>query len=166
MKCPSGLQIGKQLFSTYKHHTTAKFLVGICPSGTQCFVSGAWGGQASDQITRESGLLEQLHTGQQVVADRGFTIESMLQEHGNNLVIPSFLGTDRSQLSASEVTRTRRIAEARIHVERAIERVKEFHILQGEVDVALVHVLKQIFQVCAYLTNFQQPICADVIYIC
>ena len=154
-------------FSTYKHHTTAKFLVGICPSGAQCFVSGAWGGRASDQkITRESGLLEQLHPGQQVMADRGFTIESMLQERGNNLVIPSFLGTDRSQLSASEVTRTSRIAKARIHVERAIERVKEFRILQGEVDVALVHVLEQIFQVCAYLTNSQQPIYADVIYIC
>ena len=51
-------------------------------------MSGAWGGQASDQkITRESGLLEQLHPGQQVMADRGFTIESMLQERGNDLVM-------------------------------------------------------------------------------
>ena len=92
------------------------------------------------------------------MADRGFTIESMVQERGNDLLIPSFLGTDRSQLTASEVTRTRRIAEARIHVERGIERIKEFEILQGEVDISSLHILEQMFQVCAYLTNFQHPI--------
>ena len=164
-KRPSGLQMRKQLFSNYKHHTTAKFLVGICPSGAQCFVSNAWGGRASDQkITRECGFLDQLHPGQQVMADRGF-IESMGQERGNDLLIPSFLGTDRSQLTASEVTRTRRIAEARIHVECGIKRIKDFEILQGEVDISSLHILEQMFQVCAYLTNFQHPICADIIYV-
>ena len=81
------------------------------------------------------------------------------------MYIPSFLGSKRSQLTAEEVTSTRQIAEARIHVERAIERIKEFKIVCGDLDLGLLHVLEQVFQVCAYLTNFQKPIVKDVIYI-
>ena len=92
------------------------------------------------------------------MADRGFTIEKELEENGNGLIIPAFVGAHRTQLHAREVTATRRIAESRIHVERAIARIKEFTILQGEVDVSLINVIEQVFQVCAWLTNFQTPI--------
>lgn len=163
---PSALGSRKHLFSNYKHHTTTKFLVGISPSGSMLYVSDMWGGRASDQkITRECGLVAKLRPGQCVMADRGFTIEEELSERGVGLLIPSFLGRDRTQLSAQEVTSTRRIAEARIHIERAIERIKEFRILQGEVDLTLLHVLEQTFQVCAWLTNFQPPIVKDVVVI-
>ena len=40
-KRPSGLQARKQSFSSYKHDNTAKFLVGISPSGAVLFVSEA-----------------------------------------------------------------------------------------------------------------------------
>ena len=165
-KRPSGLQARKQLFSNYKHHTTAKFLVGISPSGAILYVSDMWGGRASDKkITLECGLLDQLKPGHDVMADRGFTIRDELEANGIRLIIPSFLGSERAQLRAGEVTRTRRIAEARIHVERAIQRIKEFRLLQGEVDISLLHVLQQVFQVCAFLTNFQKPIVKDVVYV-
>ena len=51
------------------------------------------------------------------------------------------------QLRAEEVTATQRIAEARIHIERAIERIKEFQLLQGpgDVDISLLLVIEQIF---------------------
>ena len=88
------------------------------------------------------------------MADCGFTLSSFLQDRYIGLLVPSFLGNQRAQLKASEVTETRRIAEARIHVERAIERIKEFSILEGEVDISVVHVNKQSFQTCAFLTNF------------
>ena len=158
-KRPSGLQARKQLFSSYNHHNTAKFLVGISPSGAVLFVSEAYGGRAIDKkITLQSGLLQKLSRGQDVMADRGFTIEKELEENGNGLIIPTCVGAHRTQLHAREVTATRRIAESRIHVERAIARIKEFTILQGEVDVSLIHVIEQVFQVCAWLTNFQTPI--------
>ena len=99
------------------------------------------------------------------MADRGFNVCKELQAKGIGLRIPSFLGSDRAQLSAKEVTQARRIAEARIHVERAIQRIKEFKMLQGEVDIALVHILEQIFQVCAFMTSFQCPIVKDVVYV-
>ena len=68
------------------------------------------------------------------------------------------------QLSAGEVTQTRRIAEACIHVERAIWRIKEFKILSGEVALTMLHVLEQVMQVCAFLTNFQPSIVKEVVF--
>ena len=67
------------------------------------------------------------------------------------LHILSFLGTKRVQLTAGEVTATCRIAKARVHVKRAIERLKEFEILCGEVELASLHILKQAFQVRTYV---------------
>ena len=55
------------------------------------------------------------------------------------------------QLTAGEVTATRRIAEARVHVERAIERLKEFQTLCGEVELASLHILAHVFQVRTYV---------------
>ena len=49
-------------------------------------------------------------------------------------------------------------------MERAIERMKEYRVLQDEVEVSLLHIVEQIFQVCAFLTNFQAPIAKDVFY--
>ena len=49
------------------------------------------------------------------------------------------------------MTATRRIAEARVQVERAIERLNEFEILCGEVELASLHILKQVFQVRTYV---------------
>ena len=69
------------------------------------------------------------------------------------------------QLRAEEVTATWRIAEARIHIKRAIERIKEFQLLQGNVDISLLHVIEQIFQTCTFLVNFQRPIVNDVVYL-
>ena len=111
------------------------------------YVSNCWGGRASDKITMESGLPDKLNAGQDVMADRGFDISVHLETVGMELHIPSFLGTKRMQLRAEEVTATRRIAEARIHIERAIERIKEFQLLQGpgDVDISLLLVIEQIF---------------------
>ena len=121
-KRPSGTHTRKQLFSNYKHHSTSKFLVGIAPRGAILFVSNMWGGCASDKkITLEFGLLTHLKAGQEVIADRGFTISEELRELNIRLRIPSFLGSQHAQLTSKEVMRTRRIPEARIHVERAIQ---------------------------------------------
>ena len=99
------------------------------------------------------------------MADHGFSLEEDLAQRGIKLYIPSFLGSHRTQLTAAEVTASRRIAEARVHVERAIQHVKEFELLCGEVELSMLHVLEQCFSVCAFLTNFQRPIVSDVVYL-
>ena len=46
----SSLPARKQMFSSYKHRVTYKFLVGISPSGYVAYVSEACGGRASDKL--------------------------------------------------------------------------------------------------------------------
>ena len=48
---PSNLLARAQTFSNYKHHNTAKVLIGITPQGTISFVSEAWGGAHIRQIS-------------------------------------------------------------------------------------------------------------------
>ena len=81
------------------------------------------------QITRESGVLALLDSGDNVMVDRGFDIRDILPA-GVTLNIPPFLA-GRDQLTAAETEETMTIASVRIHVERANGRIKTYHILDG-----------------------------------
>ena len=91
-----------------------------------------WAGSISDvELTKRSGLLDQLEPGDNVMADKGFNIEELLQAHHITLNIPPF--TRSGALSENYVILTHFIASLRIHVERAIERIKNFRILTGTI---------------------------------
>lgn len=156
----SNLQARKQTFSNYKHHDTVKFLVGLSPCLAVNFVSRAWGGRASDKhITLESEqLISGLMEGDSVMADRGFTITNDLKKKGVSLLIPEFKGRDRSQITAAEASKSEYISKARIHVERIIQRIKTFYLLERVIRLNMQDLVEQIFTTCAYLTNFQLPI--------
>ena len=128
---PSSLLLQSQTYSSYKSANTFKALVAISPAGHIIFVSSLYTGCISDvQLVERSGFLGLLQRGDEVMADRGFTIEDLLLPLGVGLNIPPFLGS-RSQLDAGEVADTQQIASLRIHIERAIRRIKEFDILSG-----------------------------------
>ena len=155
---PSSLKSQSQTWSEYKHHNTWKALVCISPNGCVTFVSKLWSGRVSDkQLTKDSGVLQYLEKGDNVMADRGFDIQDILPP-GVTLNIPPFKG-QRDQLSAEEAEETAKIASVRIHVERAIGRIKSYHILDGVMPLALSPTVNQIFTVCCYLTNFLPPLC-------
>ena len=149
-------------FLIYKHSSTAKGLIGIAPNGAITFVSELHLGRTSDQnITKHCGVLQLLEHGDSVMADRGFDFSDDLPE-GVTLNIPAFMN-GKDQLSVEEETETRRIASVRIHVERAIERVKNYKILQGRYPTSMIAELNKIWVICCYLINFLPPLVNDAI---
>ena len=91
------------------------------------------------------------------MADRGFKIEEDLKPLGVNLNIPSFL-EGRDQLSEREVIESQTIASVRIHVERAIKRVKRFRQIRNEIPLTLHGSVNQIWTVACLLCNFMSPL--------
>ena len=145
-------------FSHYKHHTTHKILVAILPNGMIGFVSDAFEGSMSDvQITKESGFLDLVEPHDLVMADRGFTIQNMLQKKRAHLNIPPFL-MGRSVFTVEEEARTKVIAKCRIHVERVIERLKKFRIIKNVMPSNEAGIVSQIVFVLSVLVNHQQPV--------
>lgn len=119
---PSDLKARALTWSSYKHHHTAKFLIGITPQGVICFISKAWGGRVSDKyLTENSGFLDKLEPGDCVLADRGFNIADSVASVFASLALPAFT-KGKKQLAPHEIESTRKIANVRIHVERVIGR--------------------------------------------
>ena len=146
-------------FSNYKNTNTYKVLIGISPSGIITFVSKLYAGSISDkELTRCSGIMDLLQPGDSVMADRDFNIQDDLALRGVKLNIPPFL-KGKSQLSESELVETRRIASVRIHVKRAMERIKNFHIFDRAIPSSMSNIVNQAFFVCAVLSNFHPPLC-------
>ena len=87
----SSLRSQSVTYSTYKHHNTAKGLIGISPAGSVSFVLDLYAGRSSDkQVTLASSLLTLLEKGDSIMADKGFDIQNVLPE-GVSLNIPPFL---------------------------------------------------------------------------
>ena len=74
---------------------------------------------------------------------------------GATVNIPPFLG--QMQLNQEEVIATKNVAQCRIHVERAIGRLKMFKILECLEKNLRPHADK-IVQLIAVLCNFQSPL--------
>ena len=120
--------VQQMTFSNYKNSNTYKSLVGISPSGAVIFVSDLYPGSISNkELTKKGGLLDLLQKGDSVMTDRGFDIQDYLTPLGVELNMPPFL-RGKSQLDTKEMIETRRIALLRIHVERAMERIKNYRI--------------------------------------
>lgn len=93
------------------------------------------------------------------MADKGFLIQDLLQPLKATLTIPPFLSKTKSlQLTSKEVTETQQIARLRIHVERAIRRIKEYQIFEKVLPLSLAGSVNQIWTICCLLTNFRGPL--------
>ena len=155
---PSSLHLNGELFSTYRHHTTLKGLIGISPGGAITFISQLYTGSISDkEIVVRSGLLDlQFKEKDSIMADKGFTIQDLLPL-GVSLNIPPFLGSS-AQMAANDVVCTQEFASLRIHDERAINKIKKFHIWDGVVPFHQFGVVNQMWAVSAILYNAQSNI--------
>ena len=84
---PNSVKYQSQTYSNYKHHNTAKGLIGISPSGAVSFVSDLY---SDKQLTKSCGILKLLEENDSLMADRGFDIAEDLPD-GVHLNIPPFL---------------------------------------------------------------------------
>ncbi|CAN7981159.1 unnamed protein product, partial [Ixodes pacificus] len=160
IKCEasSSLALQSATFSQYKSTNTFKGLIGISPDGTVTFVSELFTGSISDkECVERSGFLKlSFDDGDSVMADKGFKIEDLLQKINVKLNIPPFLR--KGHFTDEEVQETEEIASLRIHVERRIQRIKNFHIFDKPIPISIAPVANEMWAVCAVLTNLQSPL--------
>ena len=151
---PTAMDLQSATYSSYRSINSFKILVGVSPNGVITYISEPYPGSVSDKaIIAHCGLSHHLSKGDLVLADKGFLISDLLPE-GVTLNIPPFL---HKQFTAKEAEQTIEIARARIHVERANARLKQFSIL-SYIPPWLKSHLTQIVQVVATLVNFQNPL--------
>ena len=154
------LEAQAQMYSSYKHDCTIKYLVVISPVGLIVWLSPAYGGRASDNhIVRDSDFLKLLEPGDQVMADRGFQIRTDLATVPAELCIPP-RAVKGNQMSEQEVKETSRVANLRIYVEQAIQRMKVYRILTaGDFPVLLLPIVDDILITIAALCNLKGHLC-------
>ena len=159
---PYPLKARAQTYSDYKHHNTVKFLIGIAPQGVITFISKGWGGRVSDRyLTENCGILDHLLPGDQILADRGFTIQEIVALKQAEIKLPSFT-RGKKQLSKLEVDSSRTLSRVRIHVERVIGLLRQkYTFLESTLPINMImcndryelSVIDKIVIVCCALCN-------------
>ncbi|KXJ29641.1 hypothetical protein AC249_AIPGENE18583 [Exaiptasia diaphana] len=94
VEAPESLHLRSMYYSDYKHHNTYKAFISITPAGSLSFVSELFPGSVSDrEIVERCGFLRQemWDKGDEVMADKGFTIRDLLGPLGVKLNMPHFL---------------------------------------------------------------------------
>ena len=157
VSAPSCLSCRIQTYSHYKGRHTVKYMVGISPDGVISNVSGSYGGKASDKlIFLDSGVAGLCEPGDSVMADKGFFVEKECYEMGLSVIKPPYVR--KKQLTKEEGDLNSSIARARVHVERAIQRMKVFKILQGNLPWNMVGCVDKITEVICAIVNLSNPI--------
>ena len=135
-------------------------MVGCAPCGSIRFVSRAYVGRVSDKfIFNDSGITQllELYTDA-VMADKGFQIEEDCLSSAIELIRSPFLRA-KKQFSPAEAKKTAEIARARVHVDRAIQRLKLFAVMKNKLKWSMLNYVDELI-VCG-ITNLQAPILAD-----
>lgn len=140
--------------------TPVKFLVCITPGGLISFVSDAYSRKSSDKfIFNSEKLVEKFEENDAIMVDKGFAILDELKERGLVLVRPSF--SKGCQFEEEEVFENTKVAVARVHVERIIQRLKIFSILKNKIDHNMLPYLSDIFFIISAITNLTSPIISN-----
>ena len=130
-------------------------MLACTPAGAVSFISLPAGDNMSDkEITLSSKLHEKFQPGEQCMADKGFRIAGELLEKGVHLIIPPFAEKGKT-FSKEKSDQNRDIAHARIHVERVINRVRDYKILSGPIPITNFDIIGPIVTVCCPLTNLK-----------
>ncbi|XP_050514942.1 uncharacterized protein LOC126890135 [Diabrotica virgifera virgifera] len=163
IEIPSSLENRVFCYSQYKHGFTFKVLFGITPSGFISFKSDAHGGRISDShITATSGLINLLEHGDKILADKCFPeFQNVIDDCGKKIlfVMPPFL-KDKLEFTKEETDKTYDTARVRIHVERVMQRLRTFRVLDKIPEYLFSHI-DEVIHLCCVLVNLQPPIISE-----
>ncbi|KAK3920157.1 THAP domain-containing protein 11 [Frankliniella fusca] len=144
-------------YSHYKKGHTAKISMNITPSGLISLCSAAFGGRASDKvITKHTGIYDMCDPGDGIMVDKGYHIEEECENNMLVLIRPLFLRTNK-KFSRAEAVQCAKIARARVHVERVIQRVRCFNILKNRIPWNLVPFIDDLVIIVSALVNLGNP---------
>lgn len=148
----------KDTWSNYKNKNTVKVVVGITPGGLVSFVSSAYGGSASDrQVVMQTNLPSICDPGDEIMVDKGFTVEDVFSPYGVLVNIPSFFRKG-NRIKGTIIIQDRKRAAKRVHVERVIGLAKTYKIMRGPLTRMETSLADQITFVCFILCNFRPNI--------
>lgn len=91
------------------------------------------------------------------MADKGFVMEELLQPLGCSVAMPAFLQS-KGKFSKKELSHNKQITNLRVHVERYICRIKEFHYFDHVIPLTVAGSINQIWAFACLITNFQVPL--------
>ena len=130
----------------------------ITPAGDVSYVSKGYGGISSDRfIFEDCGVLEKFEPKTSCMVDRGFVVQHLLLSKQVKVYMSPFT-KGQPQITKGKVRQGQAIAKARIHVERAIQRVKRFRIFNSVIPLTMADILDDIVIVCSTLTNLMAPL--------
>lgn len=118
------------------------------------------GGHQILQIFEDCGILQTLPKGAAVLADRGFkNVAHLLQKHGHSLIRPPSVSA-QVKPAKQEVMETKKITAIRIHVERAIGRLRTFGFMLPHacVDSKQIDLLDYVVTTACGIVNLQSPL--------
>ncbi|KAJ8909407.1 hypothetical protein NQ315_004532 [Exocentrus adspersus] len=144
-------------WSEYKKGNTVKYLISCTPNGLVNYVSQ---GTSDVTIVENCNFLDGLQQGTCILADRGFKhLEQILHEKGMKLLRPPSVNAG-AKLTKTEVRQTKIIASLRIHIERVIRRLREFHMLKQHsvINTNILRVLDHVIIIACGLINLQDSL--------
>ena len=155
---PSHIEANTQIFSSYKNRTTTKFLLACTPGGSISYISPPAGGNMSDkEMVIRCGIPDKCKPGDKIMVDKGFRIQAEMLERGVEVIIPPFV-KGKKPFTERDNENNKSIANARIHVERVIGRVRDYQYMNGVVPINQLDLIGPAANVCCALTTLKNSV--------
>ena len=147
-----------QSYSSYKSNNTLKKLIFCTKSGSISYVSPCYGGMCTDHyITEDTNIASKFTPGFIAMFDKGFNAQDLFLYNQVRCVLPPFVRSKR-QFTRSEVYYGKRVARARIHIERVMGRLIEFRLLDNKLPITMIDMCDNIWIIAAAIVNLQPPL--------
>lgn len=139
-----------QSWSDIKHQNTVKCLIGITPYGASCFVSQCWGGRVSDRdIVLQSGFLDFLLCGDQVITCKNLFIEKEVSEKGAKIILPKIVHLHEKKSNDHELLAVSHF------IRKAFKQIKNYKILAQTLPLPVLPYVDEMITCCLALSNLQ-----------